>query len=709
MAIAVQRGRRVATWGRFCVAAAILLLLCWQTAALNRPEHGSPLSFLRRAPGLSVLPGWRDVLLFSLMWFTALALLLLHPRNLRFRWTAATVMILAVAARLAMAPHSPSDDVNRYLWEGRLVREHINPYALAPDDPSLAHLAADDPYHASVNHADLPAAYPPLVQFIFAGLGAASYRPAILKLFLVLCDLGTLWLLLLLLRARALDPRWALLYAVNPVVLYSFAGHAHFDSLHNLFLLAALVLYDRRRWGLMFACAGLAVQSKYIAVLAVPFLIRRDNWRHAWWMAVAALAPYVPFLAMGGGGLLDCVVRFGGEFAFNGPLHAPLMVLLGSMDRATLVCKVLLVGVLLVGYRLLHPEWNPRHADDPVSGCYFALGALCILSPTVHFWYLTWIIPFLVLRPTLSWFVATLSISASFAAVDVMRYTGTWSLPVAAHILAWLPFWAILGCEGWALLFRARSRSPLPTGRTVSVVVPALNEEALVGSCVNAALVDPVVQEVIVVDGGSTDNTSAVATEAGARVFRYAARPERGGGRGSQIRAGVNLARGDIVAVVHADTVVPAPEFSRMADVLERQPMVIGGTLGSVFEGSGWRHRLLESANDLRMILFGVGFGDQVQFFRRKSITDEDLFPALPLMEDVELSLRLGARGRQVFMFGTASVSSRNWGRKGDGRRILMILGLCLRYLWRRRRGTVDTADLYRKYYGQSERTGTTG
>lgn len=703
MTVAHQQGRKVAAWGRFALATLLLLLLCGQTAALNQPGGGSfLLPFLRRAPGLSILPGWRDVLLFSLMWFSSLSLLLLHPRGMRFRWTAATVMVVAVAARLAMSPHAPSDDVNRYLWEGRLVREHISPYAAAPTDPVLAPLAAGDPYHSSVNHPDLPAAYPPLVQLIFAGLGAVSYRPQLVKGFLVLCDLGALLCLLLLLRRRALDPRWSLLYAVNPVILHSFAGHAHFDSLHNLFLLSALVLYDRKHWRLMFVCAGLAVQSKYIGLLAVPFLLRRDNWKMAWWMAAAVFVPYVPFLAMGGGGLFDSLIRFGEEFAFNGPLHGPLMVVLGSMQRATLVCKLLLAVILLTGYRLLHPEWNPRHANDPVSGCFFALGALLVLSPTVHFWYLAWIVPFIVLRPTLSWFAVTLSIAASFAAVDVMRYTGKWSLPVAAQVLEWVPFWTLLACEGWALFFRARARDPLPSGRSVSVVVPALNEEGLVGRCVETALADPVVQEVIVVDGGSTDRTSDVAAGAGARVFRYAAHPERGGGRGAQIRAGVNQSRGDIVAIVHADTAVPPPEFTRMADVLEQQPMVIGGTLGTIFEGTGWRHRLLESANDLRMILLGVGFGDQVQFFRRKPIVDGDLFPAIPLMEDVELSLRLGARGRQVFLFGAARVSSRNWGYKGDGRRVRMILSLCIRYLWRRRRGPVDTADLYREYYGWS-------
>jgi hypothetical protein len=71
-------------------------------------------------------------------------------------------------------------------------------------------------------------------------------------------------------------------------------------------------------------------------------------------------------------------------------------------------------------------------------------------------------------------------------------------------------------------------------------------------------------------------------------------------------------------------------------------------SVGGVFNDSGWRMRLIEFLNDFRFVFTGIGFGDQVQFFRRKPVLERNLFPIIPLMEDVEFSLRLKRLGRQA-------------------------------------------------------------
>ena len=101
------------------------------------------------------------------------------------------------------------------------------------------------------------------------------------KAVVILFDAGVVMLLLLLLRHRGLDLRWSILYAFNPVILYAFAGQGHFDAIQNFFLLGAVYLHCRKLCIRMFLLAGLAVQSKYVAALAIPFLINRDNLRYA--------------------------------------------------------------------------------------------------------------------------------------------------------------------------------------------------------------------------------------------------------------------------------------------------------------------------------------------------------------------------------------------------------------------------------------------
>ncbi len=366
--------------------------------------------------------GWtlhsgRFILVFAGLWAACLAMLLFFPRKLPRRRRCWAVFIPALACRLFLLPLAPSDDVNRYLWEGRLVQVGINPYHHAPDDPALSDLAAGDPFHGRINHPNIPAIYPPLMLMGVSALIRLGYTPLVIKCAMMLFDLGAVLLLMGLLGRRRLDERWALLYAVNPVVLIAFAGQGHLDAVQVFFLLAAIRLYDRRRWGWMFFAAGLAVQVKYVAVLALPFLVRRDNFRWLWAAAPAVLLPFLPFAGEEPERIFEALKVFGKQFAFNGSVHSLLRRLLGGIPPATAVCHSLLAASMLFGWLAFHPPRSRRCRNDPVSGCCYAMGALLLFSPTVHFWYLAWIIPFLALRPSASWMLLCLTISLVFMAV----------------------------------------------------------------------------------------------------------------------------------------------------------------------------------------------------------------------------------------------------------------------------------------------------
>lgn len=683
------------SWQPYAAAALLILLLCWAGGRLG-DAGGVPLD-LR---GWS-LPAGRLVLLFAGTWAACLAMLLFFPRGLTRRQGAWALLVPALLCRLLLLPLAPSDDLNRYLWEGRVVRHGLNPYLHPPDDPALGALARQDPLHAGINHPEIPAAYPPLMLLGFSGLSRIGAGPMGVKSVMLLFDLGALLLLARILAHRGLDLRWAALYAFNPVVLYAFAGQGHLDAVQNFFLLAALRLYDGRRWGWMFLAAGLAVQTKYVAILALPFLIHRGNLGRLWVFLPAAGLPFLPFLAEDPARIFHGLGAFATQFAFNGPVHGLLRWATGGIAPATAACQALLATAMVFGCLWFHPRRNPRFFDDPASGCFFALGALLLLSPTVHFWYVAWIAPFLALRPAASWVVLCLTTGLALMADGVLHLTGTWHLPAWAGPAVWVPFGALFSLE--IRRFRKRLKAPVNPSppSSVSVVIPARNEGAEVAGCVEAVLRDPAVLEAIVVDGGSSDDTAIRAEGAGARVIPHPDPPERGGGRGGQIAAGVAQAAGDVVAVVHADTRITAPAFGQMIDLLRRQPMIVGGAVGGRFSGPGWRLRLLEAANDFRAAFLGISFGDQVQFFRRRPVAEAGGYPGIPLMEDVELSLRLPELGRTVFLFGEARISARRWG-SGVSRRAGLVIRLFLAYLWQRRLGRrPDTLSMYFTYYGK--------
>jgi hypothetical protein len=651
-----------------------------------------------------VLPAGKFILLFVLTWILGGLLFFFFPRRISTRETFFLILAVSLVARLLLLPHPVSDDIYRYLWEGRVYLSDHNPYLFPPDHPELAALAAGDPHHPLINHPAMAAIYPPAMLLLFAAVGQFCYHPLAVKLTVVCFDLGTLYLLLLLLTRRQLPLRYALLYALNPVILYGFAGQGHLDSLQGFFLLAAVVAHEDRRWGWMWLMAGAAVQVKYMAVVALPFLLTRENRRWAWTLAVALGLPFLPFLEAGPG-LFATLIRFGRDFGVGGPLHSLLRPITGQIALASLIC-LLVAALSLSGVAIFfHRRRAGAGARSPDRGIYLAFGILLLCLPTVHFWYLSWILPFVVLYPSNAWLLLTLTSAAYFSAYGQRHLGGEWVLTWPYHLIQWLPFGLLLAPELMrGIRHLGLRRQHLAGDRplaTVTAIVPTRNEAAAIEACIHSLRRDPAVAEVLVVDGGSSDQTVMRAEGAGARVIRHLRAPARGGGRGGQIAVGVRAARGDLIAIVHADTRVAAGSLSRACRLLNRQSDLIGGALGARFESSALFYRLLTMANDIRAVILGISFGDQVQFFKRRAFLACSTYPDLPLMEDVELSLRLGRSGRQAFLFDASTVSVRRWRRAGPGH-ALKVMMLFTRYLWQRLWGPVDGVAFFHAYYGDS-------
>jgi len=509
-------------------------------------------------------------------------------------------------------------------------------------------------------------------------------------------DLTALCLVLILLSDRGLALRWSILYAFNPVVLYSFSGSGYADSISISFLLAALCCYHREKWILMFLLIGIAILSLPVTIITLPFL--RQS----------------PFLTELQGKLTrlnfdlrttEAILQgfqFKGSLyknAHRSPVYLSCLKTLGSFSPAVLGLGLSLCAILLFGYLHLHPQKNLYHLNDPVSGCFFVLGAWIILFPEVRYWQLTWIVPFLALRPAFSWMLLCLSFGVYFTAVGGSSIeAGRWILPLWLQAVIWGPFYGKLLHE----IRLAKARAKAPAGdippQAVSVVIPTLNESDFISRCIRSVLKDPAVTEVIVVDGGSTDGTNRIAKRCGARVIDYHTNHQPGTGRGGQINAGIKAATKDVVAIVHADTRITYPTFKKILDLLRNQPMIVGGAVGSVFDQCGLSFRLLEIANDFRAVCMGVSFGDQVQFFRRKPVLEARLFPPIALMEDVEFAIRLHRLGRQTYLFGDAVVSARKWKERGFGH-AFTVVKLLFAYLWQRLWKTPDTQKMYRQYY----------
>jgi rSAM/selenodomain-associated transferase 2 len=191
----------------------------------------------------------------------------------------------------------------------------------------------------------------------------------------------------------------------------------------------------------------------------------------------------------------------------------------------------------------------------------------------------------------------------------------------------------------------------------LSVVVPVLDEAERIGRQLAALRSTAGIDEVVVVDGGSSDGTvDLVRREPGVRLI---AAPR---GRGTQLNAGARAAAGDVLLFLHADVSLPPDAATWVARVLA-DPVVVAGAfrvLPIADDGPGWRGPLLRLA-DLRSRVTRLPYGDQAVFVRRDVFERVGGFPDQPLMEDVELARRLRRVGTIRTVPGVVRVSGRRF------------------------------------------------
>lgn len=225
--------------------------------------------------------------------------------------------------------------------------------------------------------------------------------------------------------------------------------------------------------------------------------------------------------------------------------------------------------------------------------------------------------------------------------------------------------------------------------KRLSIVVPVLNESRTLPINLRGLVaLREAGHEVIVVDGGSQDDTASVSRPLVDRVVLTNA------GRGHQMNVGASHAHGEVLLFLHADTTLPDRAPQMIARALT-ETACAWGYFRVRLSGHHPLLRLVELMMNLRSRLTSIATGDQALFVRRESFASIGGFPQIPLMEDIAICKRLKTVGPPTQIMAGVTTSSRRWEQRGLLRTIFEMWSLRLAFFF-----GASPEKLFQYYYG---------
>ena len=354
---------------------------------------------------------------------------------------------------ILFAPPYLSDDIYRYVWDGRVQAARINPYRYIPADQSLLPLR-DEKIYPKINRRDFaPTIYPPVAEVVYFLTTRISESVTWMKVTMIGFEAITVWATIQLLGSFGFARQRVLIYAWHPLAVWEFAGSGHLDAIAIAFIVLALLARRKKAGavtGIMLACATLV---KFFPAVLFPPLYQRWRWKMPLAFAVTIVVAYLPYLGVGPKRVLGYLPGYArerdmisGEEYFLLGLVRRLLNLQVPTAAYLIVC---LLALMAVAAWLLYQ----RRSDDMAylrGGLIIASVFMVLLSPDFA-WYFAWLIPFLCFVVSPAVFYLTLS---SFLLYFSWLYWVDSSV-FRIKALIFIPFFVLAAAEVW----RRRSRT----------------------------------------------------------------------------------------------------------------------------------------------------------------------------------------------------------------------------------------------------------
>jgi alpha-1,6-mannosyltransferase len=375
-----------------------LLLVALGLASLVLYRYGLNFDSFDKTRTIQIIPFIQLALAQCVLY--ALAAWLVWRVRRTSRATLVVVIVFAALFRLGVlfAPPWLSDDIYRYIWDGRVQAARINPYRYVPADDALTSLH-DERIYPHINRRDFaPTIYPPLAQLSFFLTTRVSESVVWMKVVMILFEAAGLYALTALLASFKLPRERVLLAAWHPLVVWEIAGNGHLDALVVAFVAFALLAQRKGRESLTGALVAAAVLVKLFPLVLLPAFYRRWSWRLPLALCAVLAAGYLPYLSVGARRVVGYLPGYAAEEGLQSGARFFLLQLARSLFGDTSVPRAAYVVFALLSLGAL-AAWcvfarAPDERDYLRRAALLAVVFTVLLSP--HYsWYFVWLVPFL--------------------------------------------------------------------------------------------------------------------------------------------------------------------------------------------------------------------------------------------------------------------------------------------------------------------------
>jgi len=360
----------------------------------------------------------------------------------------AGILFFACCFRIILwqSPPSISDDIYRYVWEGKILAAGINPFSHAPADPQLEKYR-DREIFPNINHKEYTTIYPPVSLFIFSLCTQLSPTIKAMNMVFIIFDLLTMLVLLFTVHSLSMDLLRIVIYAWNPLVILEFSGSGHLDSAGIFFLMLALYFFIKKQGSGSIVSLALSCLSKFLPLIFLPFILIKRKFINLAVFVLIMGTCYIPFLGARDN-LFQTLTTYSRRWRFNASLFDIISWIARSEGTARIIsaaCVLSMVIVLVAWYRR---NFHEGKTESIYQAGFILLGCVIILTPVLHPWYLCWIIPFLVIMPNRAWILFSGTIFLAYLVLKGFVETGIWKESMMVRVVEYVPFYGLLLYDG---------------------------------------------------------------------------------------------------------------------------------------------------------------------------------------------------------------------------------------------------------------------